>query len=64
MTHHAYLDPEFRSGISTFAALSDERELQSGLERLERGIASGEWQTIRQAAEHDGGDYLFVKAVA
>ncbi|MCC6939321.1 MAG: methyltransferase domain-containing protein [Flavobacteriales bacterium] len=59
-----YLDPEFRSGISTFAALSDERELQSGLERLERGIASGEWQTIRQAAEHDGGDYLFVKAVA
>lgn len=58
-----YLDPGFRNGISTFSALSDEGELGTGLEQLERDIANGTWQAIRQRAEHESGDYLFVKAV-
>jgi SAM-dependent methyltransferase len=38
----AYLDPEVRAGISTFAR-HDEEELAPGLERLRRDLESGAW---------------------
>jgi SAM-dependent methyltransferase len=38
----AYLDPEFRAGISTFASRSEE-ELAPGLERLRADLESGAW---------------------
>jgi SAM-dependent methyltransferase len=40
---HAYLDPEVRAGISTFAR-RPEAELAPGLERLRADLESGEWE--------------------
>ena len=37
----AYLDPELRSGSSSFWAL---RDIEAGLHRLERDLATGEWE--------------------
>lgn len=59
-----YLEAGFRKGISTFAALAEEDELQEGLDRLGRDIADGSWRSVRERYRHDGGDYLFLKAVA
>ena len=39
----AYLDPEVRAGISTFAR-RDEEELAPGLERLRQDLESGAWE--------------------
>ena len=58
-----YLDAGFRKGISTFAALAEEDELEEGLDRLGRDIADGSWRSVRDRYRHDGGDYLFLKAV-
>jgi RNA polymerase sigma factor (sigma-70 family) len=38
----AYLDPEIRAASSTFAVLAAE-EVEPGIERLRRDLASGEW---------------------
>jgi SAM-dependent methyltransferase len=38
-----YLDPEVRSASSTFASLPPD-EVEPGIERLRRDLASGEWQ--------------------
>ncbi len=37
----AYLDPKIRSGSSSFWAIDG---IESGLERLKRDLASGEWE--------------------
>ncbi|MCB0790657.1 MAG: class I SAM-dependent methyltransferase [Flavobacteriales bacterium] len=58
-----YLDEGFRGGISTFAALTGKVELEKGLRRLHADITSGEWSRVRAFYAHEGGDYLFVKAV-
>jgi ubiquinone/menaquinone biosynthesis C-methylase UbiE len=58
-----YLDAGFRNGISTFAALSDDTELTTGLEHLAADIATGAWERVRARYAHDRGDYLFIKAV-
>ncbi|HNR54397.1 MAG TPA: methyltransferase domain-containing protein [Flavobacteriales bacterium] len=54
----AYLDPEFRKGISSFALLAAGDELDEGLASLEADIASGQWAKVRDEHEHQGGDYL------
>ena len=52
----AYLDPDIRASISTFSRISD---VTSGLERLRRDIASGDWHRrysmLHQADELDLG---------
>lgn len=57
-----YLDPDFRRGISTFAALADDAALRSGLQQLRADVASGEWSRVRERYAHAVGDYLFVAA--
>ncbi len=57
-----YLDPAFRAGSSSFASLAEPGELAQGLARLERDIRSGRIREIIAAAEHPGGDYLFIRA--
>jgi len=57
-----YLDPVVRAGISSFAKLCDQKELNSGLEKLERDIKSGEINQIIKNYESSLGDYLFVVA--
>ena len=57
-----YLDSEFRAGISSFAKLSQESEIESGLSRLSHDITSGEIANVIRSADYDGGDYSFVLA--
>lgn len=57
-----YLDPAFRNGISSFAALVDDQEVKDGLAQLERDIVNGAWSEVRNKYQHDMGDYLFVVA--
>lgn len=57
-----YLDPRVRAGISTFANLARPAEVEQGCARLAADLASGRFAEVLAAAEHDGGDYLFVVA--
>lgn len=54
----AYLDPEFRKGISSFALFATTDELERGLDALSADITSGQWTTIRDQHAHKDGDYL------
>jgi SAM-dependent methyltransferase len=57
-----YLDARVRAGISTFANLADPAEVEQGCARLAADLASGAFDDVLRAAEHDGGDYLFLVA--
>jgi ubiquinone/menaquinone biosynthesis C-methylase UbiE len=57
-----YLDPRVRAGISTFANLADPAEVEQGCARLGADLASGRFANVLRAAEHPGGDYLFLVA--
>ncbi len=57
-----YFDPQIRSGISSFAALSNAEEVQKGLDLLARDIESGKIQQIIDQYENQAGDYLFIRA--
>lgn len=58
----SYLDPEFRQGSSSFAALANKLEVEIGLEQLKSDIHSGAWDKIQASYSHDLGDYLFIVA--
>jgi len=57
-----YLRPEVRAGISSFAALSDDDEINEGMNRLESDISSGRFRAKAMNYISDSGDYLFVVA--
>jgi SAM-dependent methyltransferase len=57
-----YLDPRIRAGISNFARLENQTEVEAGCARLADDIASGRIDDIIESYRHDGGDYLFVIA--
>lgn len=57
-----YLNPEIRAGISSFAAVANEDEVQEGLERLKSDIESGEINDILHKFENEEGDYMFISA--
>lgn len=57
-----YLDAGFRAGISSFAKLCPPGELKSGLAALSRDIGNGAIAGVIEAADSDGGDYLFIRA--
>jgi SAM-dependent methyltransferase len=57
-----YLDKEIRNGISSFAALSNAKEVTDGLAELEKDISSGKFEEIKAGYENNSGDYLFVIA--
>ncbi len=57
-----YLNARFRSGISSFANLATRDEVEAGLVKLAGDIASGAIADIISAAQHEGGDYLFISA--
>lgn len=53
---HAYLDPEVRACISSLAVLPP-RQLEPGLERLERDLSTGRWhETYRHLLEREALD--------
>jgi len=57
-----YLDPIIRANISSFAALSSEEELRTGLERLARDIENGSFHDVARRYAGSDGDYAFVVA--
>lgn len=56
-----YLDPQIRSGISSFAAFSNAQEVQSGLAKMQADIAQNKIQPIIDSYKNEAGDYLFIQ---
>jgi ubiquinone/menaquinone biosynthesis C-methylase UbiE len=57
-----YFKPEVRAGISSFAAVANKEEVDSGLQKLRRDIDSGEIHKIITSYNDNLGDYLFIMA--
>jgi ubiquinone/menaquinone biosynthesis C-methylase UbiE len=57
-----YFDPVIRKGSSGFASFSNRDEVERGLERLSRDIASGRIDEVMASYRNDHGDYAFVVA--
>lgn len=58
-----YFDADIRRGISSFASLSTEKEVEAGLARLKRDLDSGEFEAVKKRYENTHGDYLFLSAI-
>ena len=56
------MDAGIRAGMSSFASLSDDPEIEAGLSALADDIASGRIADVIGAAHHNDGDYLFISA--
>ncbi|WP_234410392.1 hypothetical protein [Caldalkalibacillus mannanilyticus] len=57
-----YLDPKVRSGISTFANLASQEEIEEGCRRLQQDIMDGKIKSILNTYSSDHGDYAFIVA--
>ncbi|WP_259066901.1 class I SAM-dependent methyltransferase [Mucilaginibacter sp. X4EP1] len=57
-----YLNEQIRTGISSFAALANGKEVADGLSKLQADINSGKFESIKAKYENDLGDYLFIAA--
>ena len=55
-----YLDDAFRKGISSFAEISEQAEIMTGLKGLASDIESGQIKTIQKNHQTEKGDYIFV----
>ncbi len=55
-----YLDPQVRSGISTFAIEENFEEISLGCQRLKEDIHSGKIEQVIKSYESNLGDYAFV----
>lgn len=61
-TPEIYLKPEVRRGISSFATLAKDEEIEIGLQRLRSDIKSGIFHDRISSYNSLNGDYLFVVA--
>lgn len=57
-----YLDAAVRSGISTFALLASETEIEEGCRKLASDLKTGWIEDVVRKYEHNEGDYKFVIA--
>ncbi len=57
-----YFDPAIRLGISTFASLATEKEIEDGLHKLRYDIDHNLFDAIKKKHDTDLGDYLFIVA--
>jgi len=57
-----YLDAGIRAGMSSFAALADDAEIEAGVSALADDIESGRIADVIGNAHHNDGDYLFICA--
>ena len=57
-----YFDPRIRNGISSFADLARQKEVEQGLLKLQKDIDSGAIHEVIQSYQNDMGDYIFVTA--
>ncbi len=57
-----YFNQKIRNGISSFTALANKEEIDTGLKKLRADIDSGRFAIIKNSYENDWGDYLFMVA--
>jgi hypothetical protein len=57
-----YLDEKVRSGISTFANLSSEEEIEEGCAKLKKDIETKKIDDVLAKYSSDLGDYVYVIA--
>ena len=57
-----YLRPEVRNGISSFASLASEVEVNEGIKKLEEDLKSGVFKQRAKSYVSELGDYLYVIA--
>lgn len=57
-----YFDPAVRLGISTFASLATEKEMEDGLQKLRYDLDHNFFDAIKNKYDNDLGDYLFIVA--
>ncbi len=55
-----YFKPEVRNGISSFAALANKNEVDTGLKKLRVAIDNNKINSIIRSYESNAGDYLFI----
>jgi ubiquinone/menaquinone biosynthesis C-methylase UbiE len=61
-TPEIYLKPEVRRGISSFASLAKNEEIDSGLQKLKSDIELGKFYERTSTYDSRSGDYLYVVA--
>ncbi|MFT3910557.1 MAG: methyltransferase domain-containing protein [Ferruginibacter sp.] len=59
---HLYFNESIRNGISSFAALANNKEVERGLAELKKDIESNSFGRIKEQYENELGDYLFITA--
>lgn len=57
-----YLNPQVRSGISSFSLLSNQVEVENGLAALKEDIQTGKIEEVIKDYQNEDGDYIFVLA--
>ncbi|HEX8637622.1 MAG TPA: class I SAM-dependent methyltransferase [Pyrinomonadaceae bacterium] len=57
-----YLNAQVRNGISSFSALSNKHEVETGLQKLSDDLKNGNFAEIARKYESDSGDYCFIVA--
>ena len=57
-----YLQEKFRKGISSFASLSSQEEVNRGLKILQEDISNGNFNKIKDSFSENCGDYIFIVA--
>ncbi len=57
-----YLNAQVRKGISSFSALSNKVEVETGLQKLTNDLENGNFAKIARKYENDSGDYIFIVA--
>jgi ubiquinone/menaquinone biosynthesis C-methylase UbiE len=57
-----YLNAEFRSGSSSFSILSEKKDIEEGLKKLQDDIISHKISSIIKSYENEHGDYIFIIA--
>jgi ubiquinone/menaquinone biosynthesis C-methylase UbiE len=55
-----YINEEVRNGISSFASLSNQKEVEKGLLKLGNDIDNGKINDVIKSFQNNEGDYLFV----
>lgn len=55
-----YLNKSIRHGISSFSALANKLEVESGIAALREDIENGKAKDIMKSYENDFGDYLYI----
>lgn len=57
-----YFNDEVRMGMSSFATLANQDEVNEGLSKLKSDLETGKFKEVQEAFDNNYGDYLFIVA--